>query len=348
MTITKRATKGSALTYNEMDENLRDLYEDTGIHRVLTNGSGANEQVHGTVVGIRGTTGGNTNAPETPTSRYGPILDIYRDVNRADEINSTTLLGAIAFSGRNEDDVKVCYSSIRAGISSDDNDGEHIGSSIVFSVADGTQGTAPFGSYLDDSFYYGQAIVANASSLRLQTVGYLESTEGILKLAGSQRLHKTSTGIGTQPTLNLYMPHTDQSKTISVGGMGPSSVTTFIGASTATTMTAASMLQYRGQHMLKYSAGAVTVTLPTVANNQYISLTTASVGDQWQISNAGAGATSNFKFALGTSAVYWVNGTSLVGPFTTGINIAVGGSIMLQAVGVGTYMIFNATGLTDA
>jgi hypothetical protein len=300
------------------------------------------------VIGIRGTTGVNTNAPETPTSRYGPILDIYRDVNRADEINSTTLLGAIAFSGRNEDDVKVCYSSIRAGISSDDNDGEHIGSSIVFSVADGTQGTAPFGSYLDDSFYYGQAIVANASSLRLQTVGYLESTEGILKLAGSQRLHKTSTGIGTQPTLNLYMPHTDQSKTISVGGMGPSSVTTFIGASTATTMTAASMLQYRGQHMLKYSAGAVTVTLPTVANNQYISLTTASVGDQWQISNAGAGATSNFKFALGTSAVYWVNGTSLVGPFTTGINIAVGGSIMLQAVGVGTYMIFNATGLTDA
>jgi len=344
MTITKRATKGSALTYNEMDESLRDLYEDTGIHRVLTNGSGANEQAHGTVIGKFIDIGG------TPTrvSQFGPIVDIYRDVDRADEFSNTTRLGGIAFSGRNEDDVKVCYSSIRAGISSDADDGEHIGSTIVFSVADGTDGVAPFGSYLDDSFSYGQAIVLNASSTRLQTVGYLESTEGILKLAGSQRLHKTFTSGGTQPSLNLYMPHTDQSKTISVGGMGPYSSSTFIGGSTASTMTATSMLQYRGQHMLKYSAGAVTVTLPTVANNQYISLTTASVGDQWQISNAGAGATSNFKFALGTSAVYEVSGTALVGPFTTGINVAVGGSIMLQAVAVGTYMIFNATGLTDA
>lgn len=38
MTIVKRGTKGSALTYNEMDENLRDLYEDTDIDRVLSNG----------------------------------------------------------------------------------------------------------------------------------------------------------------------------------------------------------------------------------------------------------------------------------------------------------------------
>ena len=38
MTIVKRGTKGSALTYAEMDENLRDLYEDTTIDRVLSNG----------------------------------------------------------------------------------------------------------------------------------------------------------------------------------------------------------------------------------------------------------------------------------------------------------------------
>lgn len=39
MTITKRITKGSALTYEEMDENIRDLYEDTTIDRVLQNGN---------------------------------------------------------------------------------------------------------------------------------------------------------------------------------------------------------------------------------------------------------------------------------------------------------------------
>jgi hypothetical protein len=39
MTIVKRSTKGTALTYAEMDENIRDLYEDTDIDRVLTNGN---------------------------------------------------------------------------------------------------------------------------------------------------------------------------------------------------------------------------------------------------------------------------------------------------------------------
>jgi len=39
MTITKRTTKGTALTYAEMDENIRDLYEDTNIDRVLSNGN---------------------------------------------------------------------------------------------------------------------------------------------------------------------------------------------------------------------------------------------------------------------------------------------------------------------
>ena len=39
MTIVKRGTKGTALTYDEMDENIRDLYEDTDIDRVLANGN---------------------------------------------------------------------------------------------------------------------------------------------------------------------------------------------------------------------------------------------------------------------------------------------------------------------
>ena len=45
MTIVKRGTKGSALTYNEMDENIRDLYEDTTVNRVLQNGSGSGSAV---------------------------------------------------------------------------------------------------------------------------------------------------------------------------------------------------------------------------------------------------------------------------------------------------------------
>jgi hypothetical protein len=39
MTITYRTNKGSALTYGEVDENFRDLREDTNLDRVLTNGN---------------------------------------------------------------------------------------------------------------------------------------------------------------------------------------------------------------------------------------------------------------------------------------------------------------------
>jgi hypothetical protein len=39
MTITYRNTKGTALTYDEMDENIRDLCQDTTIDRVLGNGN---------------------------------------------------------------------------------------------------------------------------------------------------------------------------------------------------------------------------------------------------------------------------------------------------------------------
>ncbi len=45
MTIVKRGTKGSALTYAEMDENIRDLHEDTTVNRVLKNGSGSGSDV---------------------------------------------------------------------------------------------------------------------------------------------------------------------------------------------------------------------------------------------------------------------------------------------------------------
>ena len=85
-------------------------------------------------------------------------------------------------------------------------------------------------------------------------------------------------------------------------------------------------------------------------NNSTLSTTTAGVGDVWQISNAGyTGTTMTLdRDGSGTAQdVYWVNGSDVI-PFTNNPTIAFGGSLMIQAVYAGTYMIFNATGLTDA
>lgn len=62
MTITKRGDKGSALTYNEMDENIRDLFEDTDLNRVITNGNTAGNTVITTdSISVGDTTGSNFN-----------------------------------------------------------------------------------------------------------------------------------------------------------------------------------------------------------------------------------------------------------------------------------------------
>lgn len=345
MTITKRATKGSALTYNEMDENLRDLYEDTGIHRVLTNGSGANEQVHGEVIGqfidFQGT--------PTRFSHFGPILDIYRDVDRADEFSATTRLGGIAFSGRNEDDVKVSYASISTLIGSTADDGEHTGNRIVFSIADGTGGAA-FDSYLNDSFSVGHTSVINASAASLQTTGSFASDTAEIQLgpaSNNQSIHATVMNTGNRPTGDFYLPTADAAKVLSIGGMGPVSSFGF----TTTNKTTIDMLKYRGQHMIKaFSDSSIEFDLPICQDNTTLSTTTAGVGDIWQISHAGATGTTITidRDGSGTAqAVYWVNGSDLI-PFTNNPTIAFGGSLMIQAVYAGTYMIFNATGLTDA
>lgn len=347
MTIVKRATKGSALTYSEMDENIRDLYEDTTLLRALTNGTGSAAQVKGTTIGIIGGSLANAN---DPTSRHGPIVDIYRDVNRADEsLGSTKKLGGIAFSGHNEDDVKVSYASIFGILNSDADDGEHTGSRIVFAIADGIGG-APFSSYLDDSFNAGHATVLNASADALQTVGKLSTSAAEIQLGSSgskQNLHATVMNSGNRPSANIYLPTTDAAKVISVGGMGPASAFGFTIANKSTIQ----MLQYRGQHMVKaFSAANLEFDLPIVQNNSTLSTTTAGVGDVWQISNAGnTGTTITLdRDGSGTAQdVYWVNGSDLV-PFTNNPTIAFGGSLMIQAVYAGTYMIFNATGLTDA
>ena len=67
MTIVKRTTKGSALTYAEMDENIRDLHEDTTLDRVTGNGN---------------TTTNNVSVGELTTTKFKyptiPVFSAYR------------------------------------------------------------------------------------------------------------------------------------------------------------------------------------------------------------------------------------------------------------------------------
>lgn len=345
MTIVKRATKGSALTYSEMDENIRDLYEDTTLLRALTNGTGSAAQVKGTTVGIVGGSGANAN---NANSRHGPIVDIYRDVNRADEVGSlsTPPLGAIAFSGHNADDEKVSYASIYTSIGQTNGDagsGAHSGSRIVFTIADGTNGSI-FNSYLDQSFKDGHAIVLNASADRLHTTGYLDLDDPKIQMGYAQEILASAPYDSlSKPFCDFHLPDSIKAKVFSCGGIGPSDA--WLGAN----LDAAAFLRYRGQHVLRYSGSAVEIDLPAVASTTTISTTTANIGDVWQISNAGsAGSITLDRDGSGTAqAVYWVNGSSLV-PFTNNPTIGVGGSLMLQAVATNIYMIFNATALTDA
>ncbi len=71
MTITLRDTKGSALTYGEVDENFRDLRYDTTLDRVLTNGNSAPTKsltVDQVVANSIIATGGSLNIPNLTVS----------------------------------------------------------------------------------------------------------------------------------------------------------------------------------------------------------------------------------------------------------------------------------------
>lgn len=67
MTITYRQTKGSALTYGEVDENFRDLREDTDLQRVLENGSNSTlSMTVNSIVITNSSTPGTAGASGTP------------------------------------------------------------------------------------------------------------------------------------------------------------------------------------------------------------------------------------------------------------------------------------------
>jgi len=65
MTITYRNNKGTALTYDEVDENIRDLYQDTTIDRVLGNGNTTTKSL---TIGSITSTGNITTASLTTAS----------------------------------------------------------------------------------------------------------------------------------------------------------------------------------------------------------------------------------------------------------------------------------------
>lgn len=66
MTITYRNTKESALTYGEVDENFRDLYQDTTLQRVLSNGNTATIGMSVNSIAITGSAPGSPNAFGNP------------------------------------------------------------------------------------------------------------------------------------------------------------------------------------------------------------------------------------------------------------------------------------------
>lgn len=95
MTIVKRGTKGSALTYDEMDENIRDLHEDTTINRVLDNGSGSGSADQ-YITYSNGNIGIGVNTPSAPLDIDGNSIRLRQSQTLVSS-NSAGVTGEIAW-----------------------------------------------------------------------------------------------------------------------------------------------------------------------------------------------------------------------------------------------------------
>jgi len=104
MTIVKRSIKGTALTYDEMDENIRDLYEDTTIDRVLGNGNTTTKNI--TVGNLAATTIDATTIDATTINGAtlngvtinGTVETLAATTITATTINGTTINGNLVGS----------------------------------------------------------------------------------------------------------------------------------------------------------------------------------------------------------------------------------------------------------
>jgi hypothetical protein len=269
--------------------------------------------------------------------RHGPLVELF-----ANSTDTTTGAGTFVFTGLNEDNRKVSYGSFYMSRSSKKDDGEHKGS-LVFTVADGSGAVDPYDDYTNDSFSTGHAIALNINADYFITTGYLRTDTGELKL-GAKNVIKASALNGNvlQTSYDLHMPESYRAKVMSIGGIGP--LDSFVGAN----QSVAQMIQYRGQNMVVASGGALEFELPACAASADISTTTCNIGDIFQISNAAGGALTIDRDGSGTAqTVYYFPSLTLTA-FTNNPTLAVGGTMMLQAVAANVWMVFNDSGLSDA
>ena len=268
-----------------------------------------------------------------------PLIEVFRD-KAITNVASSVALGGFVFTGLNEDDRKVSYGSFYCAGTNSSDDGEHK-ASLVFTVADGSGAADPFTDYTDNSYRAGHKIALNIGADYFTTSGYIKSDIGELKLGGKQAILESPDASNDQSSYDLHMPNAAKAKVMSIGGIGP--FDTFVSSNKSV----AQMLQYRGQHMVA-SGGPFEFELPACVASTTISTSTANVGDIWQISNVFGSAITIDRDGSGTTQnVYYFPSLTLTA-FTNNPTLAVGGTMMLQAVAVDTWMIFNPIGLTDA
>ncbi len=268
---------------------------------------------------------------------HGPIVELF-----ANSTDATTQGGAFVFTGLNEDDRKVSYGSFYVNRTNKSDDGEQK-ASLVFTVADGSGAVDPFTDYTNDSFKTGHSLALNINADYFITTGYLRSDAGELKLGSKQAIKESALqGDSGQSTYDLHMPESSRAKVMQIGGIGP------FDAWISANQSVAQMIQYRGQNMIIVSGGALEFELPACAASSDISATTCNIGDIFQISNAAGGALTIDRDGSGTAqTVYYFPSLTLTA-FTNNPTLAVGGTMMLQAVAANIWMVFNDSGLSDA
>jgi hypothetical protein len=275
----------------------------------------------------------------TNTSKM-PLIEVFRD--KEITTSGTVGLGGFVFTGRNEDDRKVSYGSFYCNAQSQLDDGEQK-AALVFTVADGSGAVDPFTDYTNNSFATGHSVALNITAEYFITTGYLKSDVGELKLGPKQAIKESAlSGDVLQSTYDLHMPEGKRAKVIQIGGIGP--FDSFISGN----QSVADMMQYRGQHMLVASGGALEFELPACAASSDISTTTCNIGDIFQISNATGGALTIDRDGSGTAQTIYYFPSLTLTAFTNNPTLAVGGTMMLQAVAADVWMVFNDSGLSDA
>lgn len=347
-TLFQQTFKILRLYFNQIDQQFRGELGSTTVSGNLTvtgtttlNG---NLSATGTTT-LTGLTTFTNNYIELKTPTTGvtndnlPVFSVYRDF---DPIGAgSDPLGAVVFLGHNEDSEKVSYASFYANSQSQLDDGEHTGN-IVFTVADGSGATAPITDLTNDSWRTGHTIALNIGKDYFITTGYLRSDAGELKLGPRQVIKESALqGDALQSSYDLHMPESNRAKVMQIGGIGP------YDAWISANQSVAQMIQYRGQNMIIVSGGALEFELPACAASSDISATTCNIGDIFQISNAAGGALTIDRDGSGTAqTVYYFPSLTLTA-FTNNPTLAVGGTMMLQAVAANVWMVFNDSGLSD-